>query len=87
MTNDAHPFYFKKLTQTSYRHATNNDGKHMEIDCNEDFSKYSDHEIANFKKRIKQEIDEFFALMLAEDKQFNMDKDKLFALINKRLGL
>lgn len=87
MTNEAYPFYFKKLTQTAYRHASKNEGSDMDLDCNEDFSQYSDDELTKFKQQIKKEIDEFFVLMLAEDKYSDIEKEKLFSLIIKHLGL
>ena len=87
MTNDAHPFYFKKLTQTSYRHASNSDGVNLSLICNEDFSKYSKQQIEVFKKRVKKEVDAFFKLMLSEDKQSNKDKEKMYFFLLERLGL
>ena len=87
MTSDQQPFYYKKLTQTSYRQGTSNEGAQLEVALDADLSEYSKKDIQKLKARIEEEVNCFVDLLLPEDKRLNGSKDALFTYLCSVLKL
>ena len=87
MTSDKQPFYYKKLTQTSYRQGTSNEGDQLDVVFDEDFSRFSDKEIQMLKDRIEKEVDSFVDVLLPEDKRDNGSKEALVTYLYSVLKL